>query len=93
MTASNWCANKFSETGDLAYFEMFNLWKEKEMPNVNKGRLVSTDKKFFVTLSHVYGSTEVPVYAETIEEAHDLATLKYTGSGFEVARVRPDVKQ
>ena len=59
----------------------------------SKGHLVSTDKKFYVTLSHALGSTEVPVFAGSLEEAHDLATLKYTGSGFEVVRVRPEYVQ
>ncbi|AXC34597.1 RNA polymerase inhibitor [Escherichia phage SRT7] len=58
---------------------------------IEKGRLVPTDKKYFVTLSYVDGELEVPVFAGSLEEAHDLATFKYTPVGFEVLRVRPAV--
>ena len=58
---------------------------------LEKGRLVPTDKKYFVTLGYVDGELEVPVFATSLEEALDLATFKYTPVGFEVLRVRPAV--
>lgn len=58
----------------------------------SKGHLVSDEKKFFVTIVHAVGSTEVPVYAGSIEEAQELAELKYEGAGYKVTRVRPEVK-
>ena len=51
-----------------------------------------TEMKRFVaeveTQSH---SFEVPVYAETLEEAHDKAEAEYVEAGFTVTRVRPHV--
>lgn len=29
MKPSEWCDKKFEETGDIAYLEMANLWREK----------------------------------------------------------------
>lgn len=57
---------------------------------MNKGSLVSNDKKFFATIETPLGSTEVPIFAETIEEALEVAELKYVPSGLDVIRVRPD---
>lgn len=56
----------------------------------SKGRLVQSDKKFFATIETTFGTTEVPVFAETLEEAVDAADLKYTSAGLRVVRVRPD---
>lgn len=29
MTPSEWCEMMFERTGDTAYLELYNLWKEK----------------------------------------------------------------
>lgn len=57
-----------------------------------KGSLVAHDKKFLVTVESAAQSFEVPVMAETIEEAAELAEWTYVPAGFKVGRVRPDVK-
>lgn len=48
-------------------------------------------KRFNVTVETQTHSFEVPVYAETLEEAHDKAEAEYVEAGFAVTRVRPDV--
>ncbi|APU03039.1 inhibitor of host bacterial RNA polymerase [Pectobacterium phage PP47] len=50
-------------------------------------------KKFLVTVETTLGETEVPVFAETLDEALDVAELKYVPAGLAVTRVRPEVKQ
>lgn len=57
----------------------------------NKGHLVSTSRKYWVTVESAAHSFEVPVYAESLEEAFENADWQYTEAGFEVTRVRPDV--
>lgn len=59
----------------------------------NKGSLVADNKKFFVTIETAAESFEVPVYALSLDEALDIAELKYIPAGFAVTRVRPEVKQ
>ncbi|CBV65210.1 predicted bacterial RNA polymerase inhibitor [Salmonella phage Vi06] len=53
---------------------------------------VGTDsKKFWATVESSEHSFEVPVYAETLDEALELAEWQYVQAGFEVTRVRPCV--
>lgn len=50
------------------------------------------DKKFLVTFeSPLGGEVEVPVYAESLEEAQKLAEVNYEEAGFPVTRIRPEV--
>lgn len=53
------------------------------------------ERKYIVhLLSQANGGHEVtvPVFANSLEHAEDLATIEYGfGEGFEVTRVRPDV--
>lgn len=60
--------------------------------NQSKGSLVAHDKKFLVTVESAAQSFEVPVMAETLKEAVELAEWTYVPAGFKVGRVRPDVK-
>lgn len=48
-------------------------------------------KKFLVTVEGLIGSTEVPVWAETLEQAMEYAEIEYVEAGFVVSRVRPEV--
>lgn len=57
----------------------------------NKGSLVNRDKKFFVTVEGSSQSFEVPVFAQSLDEALELAEWQYVPAGFEVSRVRPEV--
>ncbi len=57
----------------------------------NKGSLVNRDKKFFVTVEGSSQSFEVPVFAQSLDEALELAEWQYVPAGFEVTRVRPEV--
>ncbi|WAK44909.1 putative bacterial RNA polymerase inhibitor [Erwinia phage pEa_SNUABM_57] len=57
----------------------------------NKGSLVNRDKKFFVTVEGSAQSFEVPVFAQSLDEALELAEWQYVPAGFEVTRVRPEV--
>lgn len=50
-------------------------------------------KRFLVTVETTLGETEVPVFAETLDEALDEAELKYVPAGLAVTRVRPFVEQ
>ncbi|QEQ94735.1 putative bacterial RNA polymerase inhibitor [Erwinia phage pEp_SNUABM_10] len=56
-----------------------------------KGSLEVATKKFFATVESASQSFEVPVFAETLEEATELAEWQYVPAGFEVTRVRPQV--
>lgn len=60
----------------------------------NKGHLVHSPSKFFVTIEDSVESFEVPVMAASIEEALELAENQYGmfGAGYLVSRVRPEVK-
>lgn len=58
---------------------------------MNKGSLVAENKKYWVTVETAAESLEVPVYAVSLEEALDVAELKYIPAGFAVTRVRPEV--
>ncbi|QFR42357.1 bacterial RNAP inhibitor [Pantoea phage vB_PagP-SK1] len=49
-------------------------------------------KHFVVEVETQTHTFEVPVYAETIEEAHDKAEAEYVPAGFAVTRVRPNLK-
>lgn len=57
----------------------------------DKGSLVAENKKFFVTVETAAESIEVPVYAVSLDEALEIAELKYIPAGFAVTRVRPEV--
>lgn len=57
---------------------------------MSKGSLVVTEKLFHVTIESAAQSFEVPVYAQSLEEAAELAEWQYGEAGFEVGRVRPD---
>lgn len=57
----------------------------------NKGSLVNRDKKFFVTVEGSSQSFEVPVFAQSLDEALELAEWQYVPAGFAVTRVRPEV--
>lgn len=46
-------------------------------------------KEFAVTVESQKHSFEVPVYAETLEDALDQAEAMYDEAGFQVTRVRP----
>ncbi len=61
------------------------------MSNVNTGSLSVDNKKFWVTVESSEHSFEVPIYAETLDEALELAEWQYVPAGFEVTRVRPCV--
>ncbi|AXG66369.1 putative bacterial RNA polymerase inhibitor [Dickeya phage vB_DsoP_JA10] len=56
------------------------------------GGLVPQSKKFFVTIENAKESFEVPVFAIDIEDAQAQAAL-YEDAGFEVVRIRPEVKR
>lgn len=49
-------------------------------------------KRFIAQVETQTHSFEVPVYAETLDEALEKAEAEYVEAGFEVQRVRPDVK-
>jgi len=55
--------------------------------------VTKSDKKFFVTFqSPLGGEVEVPLYAESLDEAVMLAEVNYEQEGFPVTRIRPEVK-
>ena len=56
------------------------------------GGLVHQSKKFFVTIENAKESFEVPVFEIDIEDAQAQAVL-YEDVGFEVVRIRPEVKR
>lgn len=62
------------------------------MSTESKGSLVTTEKKYLVTVESATMSHEVPVYATSLEEATELAEWQYVPAGFAVIRVRPEVK-
>lgn len=62
-----------------------------DMSNVNTGSLTVDNKKFWATVESSEHSFEVPIYAETLDEALELAEWQYVPAGFEVTRVRPCV--
>lgn len=54
---------------------------------------MSNDKKFIVeVICPLGGSIEVPLFAESLDEAVTLADIEYTEQGFGVGRIRPEVK-
>jgi hypothetical protein len=61
------------------------------MSIVNTGSLSVDNKKFWATVESSEHSFEVPIYAETLDEALELAEWQYVPAGFEVTRVRPCV--
>ena len=52
----------------------------------------SKSKKFYVTIQGLMGSTELPMWADSLEQAEELAELEYADAGFTVTRIRPEVK-
>lgn len=58
---------------------------------MSKGSLTISNKRFYVTIETAAESFEVPVYANSLDEALDEAELKYIPAGFAVTRVRPEV--
>lgn len=60
------------------------------MGNTDKGSLVSDAKKYWATIETAAHSFEVPVYAESLEQALDYAEAQYVEAGFAVTRIRPD---
>lgn len=60
------------------------------MANTDKGSLVSDAKKYWVTVESAAHSFEVPVFAESLEQALEDAEWQYQEAGFQVTRVRPD---
>ena len=62
-----------------------------DMSNVNTGSLTVDNKKFWATVESSEHSFEVQIYAETLDEAVELAEWQYVPAGFEVTRVRPCV--
>lgn len=54
------------------------------------GSLVSDQKKYWVTIESAAHSFEVPVFAETLDNALEYAEWQYQEAGFQVTRVRPD---
>lgn len=60
------------------------------MTITSKGTLVSTARKFWVTVESAAHSFEVPVFAESLDQALTDAEFHYQDAGFEVTRVRPD---
>lgn len=57
----------------------------------NMGGLAPKSKKFFVTIESAKETFEVPVFAIDIEDAKAQAVL-YEDAGFEIVRIRPEVK-
>lgn len=49
-------------------------------------------KHFVVEVETQTHTFEVPVYAETLEEANEKAEAEYVPAGFMVTRVRPSLK-
>lgn len=62
------------------------------MSHVNTGLLRVDNKKFWATVETAAHSFEVPVYALDLEEALELVEWQYVPAGFEVTRIRPDVR-
>lgn len=62
-----------------------------DMSTLNTGSLSVDNKKFWATVESSEHSFEVPIYAETLDEALELAEWQYVPAGFEVTRVRPCV--
>lgn len=60
------------------------------MSNGDKGTLVYDSKKYWVTVESAAHSFEVPVFAESLDQALEYAEWQYMEAGFEVTRVRPD---
>ncbi|AWD92495.1 RNA polymerase inhibitor [Pectobacterium phage Jarilo] len=60
------------------------------MTERNTGSLVVKNKRYIATIESAYGSIDVPVYAESLEEALELAEWQYVPAGYVVARVRPE---
>lgn len=59
---------------------------------MDKGTLVSDTKKYWATIESAAHSFEVPVYAESLDQALEYAESQYVEAGFAVVRVRPDVR-
>ncbi|NBK20429.1 MAG: inhibitor of host bacterial RNA polymerase [Spirochaetia bacterium] len=53
---------------------------------------MSTCKKFFVEVQGLTDSVELPVWADSLEEAQEIAEAEYEDMGFTVNRIRPEVK-
>lgn len=49
--------------------------------------------RFFVTISGYGESFDIPVFAETLEAAWDLAEKEYLPEKMEIIRVRPDTRK
>lgn len=62
------------------------------MSHINKGHLTFDTKKYWATVESAEHSFEVPVLAVDLDEALELAEWQYVPAGFEVTRVRPDVR-
>ena len=77
VTTWNFTTNGYREVTDVS--------------TVNTGSLSVDNKKFWATVESSEHPFEVPVYAETLDEALELAEWQYVPAGFEVTRVRPCV--
>ena len=51
---------------------------------------VLTEKKYIVSIEGATMSTDVPIYATSLEQAEALAS-EYEDAGFIVTRIRPEV--
>lgn len=51
---------------------------------------ILTEKKYIVSIEGATMSTDVPIYATSLEHATDLA-VEYEDAGFIVTRIRPEV--
>ena len=65
----------------------------KPTRHIDTGSLTFENKKFLASVESGEHSYEVPVYAVSLEEAFELAEWQYVPAGFQVVRVRPDVRQ
>lgn len=61
-----------------------------EPGELGEGSLVVHTKRYLVTIENAAESLEVPVFATSLENAHEQAEWKYAPVGYEITRVRPD---
>lgn len=62
------------------------------MSHLDTGSLRVDNKKFWATVETAAQSFEVPIFALDLDEALEVAEWQYVPAGFEVTRVRPDVR-
>lgn len=77
MTPSEWARKMYEKTLDPAYITLYNMWRSEKM------------QKFVVTVETANASYELPVHAESLDEALEVAEAEYEELG-QVTRVRPD---